>query len=269
MSWRSGLFVGVLVLLIAAGVAAHFSKQPGSVPKSAPLKSAEHQAPQPNEPARRPLAGVRLLEAGEGFHGAEVKARSGETWLGLYLTDNGSELRASTIKIKLVNDPIVDEDELSATGKSVSVDQPMEPLFLVKNAPGLRLGPVTTIFYAKPDEFFSLSEHSAMSLKLGMQSYQLKLVGSGLGADSILPRDPQLLLTDGVTTQVLCSLEGENSDIDWSLRWAGDLDGDGKMDLYADLNPHYNAIGRVLFLSSQAKPGQLVAKVAEFVTTGC
>lgn len=269
MKWRSGLFVGLMTLLVAAGVAAHFSKQQQRGSTLKPLKIAERQAQQPDVPVRKLFADVRLLETGEGFHGAEVKARSGEKWLGLYVTESGSELMESIIKIRLVNDPIVDEDELSATGKRVDVEYPTEPLLLVKNAPGVKPGPVTTIFYAKADEFFSLYKHSPVSLKLGTCSYQLKLVGSGPGADSILPRDPQLLLTDGEITQVLCTLEGEVSDIDWSLCWAGDLDGDGKVDLYADLRPHYNVSERVLFLSSQAKTGQLVAKVAEFVTTGC
>ncbi|MBI1760021.1 MAG: hypothetical protein HYR56_01160 [Acidobacteria bacterium] len=269
MHWQKVLFIGALTLLIAVGVAAHFGKQPEKGVILKPLQNAEHQVPPPSTLVRRPLTGVQLLETGEGFHGTEIKARNGEKWLGLFVMESGSKLMESTIKIQFVNDPIMDEDELSATGKSVSVEHPTEPLLLIKNVPGLKPGPVTTIFYAKPDEFFSLYTHSPVSLKLGTQSYQLKLIGTGPGVDSILPRDPQLLLTDGVITQVLCSLEGEVSDIDWDLKWAGDLDGDGKLDLYADLNSHYNMTARKLFLSSQAKPGQLVAEVAKFMTTGC
>jgi hypothetical protein len=266
MGWRSLIFVGLVLLLIAAGAVAHFRRL-GARVEPRQLESHENQTPHPIAAAPKPLLGVRLLETG-GFHGAEVKARSGEKWWGLYVTDSGSELLESSIKIKLVSDPIVD-DELSATGKEVSVDQPIKPLFLVKNMLGLKPGPVTTIFHIAPLEFYSLTEHPVTSLKLGVQTYQLKLVGRPPELDSILPRDPKLLLTDGVTTQVLYGLEGEMGDADWSLHWAGDLDGDGKLDLYAALNPHYNVSARKLFLSSQAKPGQLVREVAEFVTTGC
>src|SRR5262249_15257157 len=129
MNWRRLIFICLVPLLIAVGTVAHFRKL-GTRGAPQPLENREHQTPQPIVPARRPLVGVRVLETG-GFHGIEVKACSGEKWLSLYVTERSSELLESTIKIKLVNDPITD-DELSATGKEVSVDQPTEPLFLIK-----------------------------------------------------------------------------------------------------------------------------------------
>lgn len=260
------------MLLIVAGVAAHFRQRtaaPVPAPQPQPVTTAALPTPSASVQARRSFARLRLLETGAGFHGGEVKARNGEKWLGLFVAKSGSELRETTIKIRFVHDGIEDEDESQATGKTVSIDRPNEPLFLVRNAPDLKPGLVTTIFHRAPLDIFSLSKNPEVPLKLGAQSYQLKLTGRPPETDSILPHNPQLSLSDGTTTQVIFHLEGLTGDADWSLRWAGDLDGDGKLDLYAELNPHYNVIARKLFLSSFAKPGQLVAEVAEFVTTGC
>lgn len=54
-----------------------------------------------------------------------------------------------------------------------------------------------------------------------------------------------------------------------SLLWAGDLDGDGKLDLIMDTTDNYNVRNVTLFLSTKAKPGKLVEKVVSHESTGC
>lgn len=58
-------------------------------------------------------------------------------------------------------------------------------------------------------------------------------------------------------------------DCGWGIYWAGDLDGDGKLDLYLDLANHYNVGQYRLFLSSPAEKGKLVKEVANFRFVGC
>lgn len=78
-------------------------------------------------------AGVRLVETGD-FHGDEVSARSGETWLGLYVSGGRSALVPSVVKVRAVHDPVVDQEPTQMTGKAVSVKGKSEPLFLVSGA---------------------------------------------------------------------------------------------------------------------------------------
>jgi hypothetical protein len=214
---------------------------------------------------------ILLVETGEGFHGDEVKARNGEKWLGLYVTKRGAFLAESTLTVRRVVDPVIDEDERKPTGKSVSVDRREKPVFLVKNAVMLKQGQATTIYHGGREEPSSLTSKSLVTLKLGGQTYQLKVVSPKRllpEAEGLLPADAKLTLTSGSSTQTLYSLNNSSEDASWRLLWAGDLDGDGKLDLYLSVDG-YNFEERWLFLSSQAGPGQLVKGVAKFTTTGC
>src|SRR5690606_20276645 len=58
--------------------------------------------------------------------------------------------------------------------------------------------------------------------------------------------------------QVLRFLPDGCNDCAWTLIWAGDLDSDGRLDLFMDLTDHYNIIDRVLFLSGDAAADKLV-----------
>lgn len=82
-----------------------------------------------------------------------------------------------------------------------------------------------------------------------IEDYELWLQrGSGEGATR------QLLFKDTEVLQDECA----------SLRWAGDIDRDGKLDLIYNLGGHYTETRLALYLSSAAKPGELVGLVARW-----
>ena len=207
-----------------------------------------------------------LLEVGE-FHGEEVAAETGEQWLGLHISDKSSMLLNYAITVETVHDPITDQDH-EKTGKRVSVDLPLEPIFLVNSDWILQSGPVETLFEGNREWLHSISP---VKLKLAGSDYAIKIEGDE--GDKCwkdgLPKNAKLVITNGKASQVLYTLEECGSDPSWFLHWAGDLDKDGRLDLYVSVTQHYNISQRKLFLSSQADEGQLVAEVAEFVTSGC
>ena len=207
-----------------------------------------------------------LLEVGE-FHGDEVNAETGERWLGLHIADNGSTLLEYELAVDTVHDPLIDNDD-QKTGKKVSVNLPLEPMFLVNSDWILQSGPVETLFQGNNE---GLQSVSPLKLKLADSSYEIKIVGDEgekCWQDG-LPKNAKLVLTKGDSSQILYTLQECGNDPGWFLTWAGDLDKDGKLDLYVNVTQHYNVAERKLFLSSQAEEGQLVAEVAEFVTSGC
>lgn len=207
-----------------------------------------------------------LLEVGE-FHGEEVWVETGERWLGLHIDGHDSTLLEYELNVDTVHDPLVDEAD-QKTGKKVSVNLPLEPLFLVKSDWVLHGGPVKTIFKGNDE---GLQSKAPLALKLGQSNYELKITGNEgekCWQDG-LPKNAKLVLTDGKSSQVLYTLQECGNDPGWFLTWAGDLDKDGKLDLYVNVTQHYNVAERKLFLSSQAGEGELVFEAAEFVTSGC
>jgi hypothetical protein len=240
-----------------------------------PAPAAAKVAPQPareieeeeEEEYAPPVSRARLpeghlLEVGI-FHGDEVKAWTGEKWLGLFVT-KGSRSTLARAKLK------VERDTNETTEKIVSVKRRPKPVFLVKGASTMRPGPALTIFYQ--DEPVFLGHGTDMELKLGAKVYRLKVSGNGENSVEAITRDDaKLVLAAGGTEQALYDLGGKGGPMEayWHLVWAGDADGDGKLDLYVDVSSHYNVSIRKLFLSSQAEGGELVREEAEWGTVGC
>lgn len=207
---------------------------------------------------------IQLLETGE-FHGDEVGARTGERWLGLFPVADGFVLLPTTLSVDAVVDAVVDGDDTQKkSGKKVMVHRDSDPVFLVKGAAMLRPGPVVTIFRERK----SLGNAATIDLELKGKQYQLKVISQDPQPKDFLLQNTKLVLTLGRTSQTLISLK-EHTDAGWFLFWAGDIDRDGKLDLYLDLSNHYNVSRRVLLLSSQAGKEKLVKELARFETVGC
>jgi hypothetical protein len=196
-----------------------------------------------------------LLETGDTFIPEDVKAKDGETWLGLYVTKSGSSLIESKVSVKSV-----------AGGQaSVSVDKPDKPVFLVKGAAGLKPGLATTIYRGVDADrhvlvdINNLASRKPKQLKLGAQEYQLKVLVQKAPSTKL-----QLELVSGEQNQIIYTPKAVAGTAAWYLLWAGDADGDGKLDLYVELDRE-DTNEKKLFLSSQAKAGQFVNEAANFI----
>jgi hypothetical protein len=225
---------------------------------------------------------IRLLEIGYSYHGAEVKAKSGEVWLGLFHENDSYYLRPAELKIRRVYDQFFDgDDQRNKTGKDVFVAGENQPVYLLKNTGTIRPGKITTIFQglswieAMNDEesdlpiedmLTTLKMDFARNFELNGKQYQLKVVGAKNKEND---RIRALILESEGVRQVLHTIKEDGFYDVGHLYWIGDLDRDGKPDFYFDLFENYNMNNQVLFLSSQAEKGKLVKKVAYFYTSGC
>jgi hypothetical protein len=223
---------------------------------------------------------IQLIETGD-FHGDEMPAKSSNGWLGLYKVGKKIMLLESSVRVELVHDAVVDEDDENAkTGKRVSVNHSTEPIFLIKGAAMLKPGTVTTVLAGEKqlmgEEYLmrgkDLLNKTNFALKLANKEYNLKVIAKKRKANRLgIQEDAQLILTQGTTTQVLDVFGDDTEAMEpyWGVFWAGDLDNDGKLDLYIDVYWRYNTSQHILFLSSQAEQGKLVKSVAQIQTTGC
>lgn len=207
---------------------------------------------------------IRIIEAGE-FHNEEITAESGEMWLGLYTQGENYSLLPSVLTVETVHDAVVDAAD-EKTGKSVKILGQTKPIFLIKGDGFVQSRTVKTVFDGEKtigNNFDETYNFQSKSYRLYVETENPKNVKS-----ETVDETSRFILSDGKTKQIIYS-QKYCDDCSWSLRWAGDLDDDGKLDFYIDLSDHYNSSHRRLFLSSKAGNNELVKEVAEFVTVGC
>ncbi len=219
---------------------------------------------------------VQILTTGL-HHGDEVTAESGPDWWGIFPEGDGFTLQSAPVTITIVEDGLVD-DKGEATGKLVKVPQEAKPILLVRGIGELKEGRIWAVnteslprmLYPGQIEVIRLDDHpnrntlylaalgevrdEADCREVGIFNYQIKIFN-----DSDQNRKRQVVLT----------IPELQADATPRLVWAGDLDRDGKLDLLFDATYHYNVSLLVLYLSSAAKEGELVGRVAEWKTTGC
>jgi hypothetical protein len=99
--------------------------------------------------------------------------------------------------------------------------------------------------------------------------FLLRGVAAARSSPSLAGKPSRFEISDGSRTRVLNDWPDGFLDQMCSLRWADDLDGDGRLDLYMSLSNHYNVTEHTLLLSSHAKDGQVVGVAAVWRTTGC
>lgn len=204
---------------------------------------------------------LQVLETGD-FHGDEVHLTTRTGWMALIETHNHSVLRSVPIHTVREHDEVVDEDDLNAkSGRRIWIDGP-KPIFLIR---GLEASNPTTLGINRGGE----SMIGERTLSLGDRKYRLRFENphSPVDGNSVPGPGSSLVLESGGILQTLAHFENGGDRI--SIFWIGDLDGDGKLDLYLDISGHYNVANKVLFLSSRAKSGKLVQAVAVLTTSGC
>lgn len=216
-------------------------------------------------------AAPQLMLPGENFHGEEVPARNGESWLALVVADGKAKLQNATLVVEAVNDPVMDgEDE--KTGRSVKAPG-IEPLVFLRGMAALKPGDVA-VAIAEPTP---IDVTRPLELKLG--DTVLRIVSRCAdAADENGGIRCDVVLDDGTRAQTLFTNYGMREEGTGAItfgeavptvQFAGDLDHDGRVDLLIDTTDHYNLSRPTLFLSGAAKPGQQVAEVAQQSITGC
>jgi hypothetical protein len=199
------------------------------------------------------------------YHDGELNPTTGKTWLGLFPAKGGQfELREAKVTVSLVNDPIADNSPKEKTGRKVTVAGMAEPLVVVTGVSALKPGKVITSTVNKKERF-DVGE----KLKLNVGTKESTLAVSGLKKSAEWRIGYKIVLECGGIKQTIYDRKQVADSSFPSLLWAGDLDGDKKIDLIMDTTDNYNVRILTLFLSSKAKPGKLVEQVAAHISTGC
>lgn len=170
----------------------------------------------------------------------------GGSWLGLYKSGNRFSVKPCRISTKSTKTE-------AGTGTKVSISPP-GPIVAVKSPSPLRVGNVQTVFDGDLDEL--AASGATDDVRLGNRLYKLFIQKSTRDDD---PTE-HVVIRLGEKSQ---ALEGVPSRDSQAVRWAGDLDGDGKLDLYLAVSHHNYFEGRYLYLSSMAKKNELVGLLGD------
>ncbi|MCD4700229.1 MAG: hypothetical protein K8S24_00080 [Candidatus Aegiribacteria sp.] len=207
------------------------------------------------------------------FHGDNVTSgASGEIWFGVFETASGYEIRQAEMIVEDAIDPYLDRDGERTAKLIYAADAVIDPEYdwdyetdrwSSGDADRLMffLRPADSVFYEGP-----LYPVIVDSPDIPPDT-TIELGDSGL---LLVARQKGLFLVDGSTSQRLSDVYPNSCGESVSVIWAGDLDGDGRIDLVLDDQVHYAClVFYKLFLSGEAEPGKLVKEVASFVASSC
>jgi hypothetical protein len=195
-------------------------------------------------------SGIVLLgsDMADGFYGEEAPfGVSDAEWLGLVRTEDGYALSPANLEWHALENPE------GADGPTFELSADLaSPVALFSAVEALRVG---TVIAAEPTLMTLSASSPGLAVSLGPKTYQVAV-------ESDYPADCRatIKLSDGAAAQEL-SIEGTLGcgDPHFTIHWAGDLDGDGGLDLLATFSMKYSYHPRQLYLSSLAGSGQLVA----------
>jgi hypothetical protein len=202
------------------------------------------------------------------YHGDEVPYSSGPGWFALIQDGTSSRLVSVELKVDTAQDVIIDANEGPYTGKSISTQPSLPDVVLLLKGTVLRAGVVSVAAIVGEDDGLSPKKISLNDI-----SYSLRL---NADCDRIYNEKRQWNLSSGKVVQTIGELpvgRGDDgrffTDGTTVLRWAGDLDRDGKLDLVVEMSDYYNRGNTFVFLSSLAQKGRLVEEAGVFSITGC
>lgn len=213
--------------------------------------------------------GMRILRVGE-FHGDEVIANAADLeWMGLFKTEDGIYYLEKIKVITTAVHDIITDEEGEKTGVLVSVSNKDSCLLLMEPKPYLISGKIKMSIDTQTD----CIPRDEMDLELGEINYTLYTTEEIPAPDEENQNHIySVMLNDGGLNRFHTTklVQTEFWDDQFAtLCFAGDIDGDGMLDLILDTSNHYNMSRITLYLSSQAEQGYLVKPVGWHVITGC
>ena len=181
---------------------------------------------------------VELYRKGQKYYLSKAEYTIGKEWDEI-IGDSVSTLTSKRKVLLYIN------HLPSKMGKVKYIDLHIPPKFFVD---GVYLNPGTPLRFTFEGKHYELTTKEKVFTKHGNQSYE------------------GIILLNGKQIVRRTNLDK----VDFTLMFAGDIDGDGKLDLVFNLSGMFGEVYVALYLSSCALPGQLVRKVAEVVDDyGC
>lgn len=202
------------------------------------------------------------------FHGNETDFQNGQSvWA---FGEHGGEyvLERVTVSVGMREDPIADDDSTGIkTGKEIhisSLQKSLENIVLIDGMAGFSEGVLASAVLHQDCLNQANNAGGGCAIAFGSHTYNVDLLKRH-EADSEDPKNPYLFDIEVSQEQKNFVMEGIEKII-----WAGDMDGDGGLDMIVDDANHYNTwVGLRLYLSSHAKGQALFGLAGAVKGYGC
>ncbi|MCB0699151.1 MAG: hypothetical protein H6551_10140 [Chitinophagales bacterium] len=220
---------------------------------------------------KRKYDGLLLLT--RGYHGDEIlDVMKNASWMELYRKEGKAYLQNSKVKFETFFDGIVDEDSSEMTGVDVSSEH--EDAIFIANLNGLKQADVSLI------ELDTNVVLPGSNIMFEFNGAHYRFYASAYYHIKEDRKDPDYIAnyklylerdSAGVKTTQLVMARPFYAGLYLigSFFFVGDIDRDGKPDFVLETSNNYNGSNPTLFLSSYAKPGELVKAVAYHSSVGC
>jgi hypothetical protein len=209
-----------------------------------------------------------------GFHVAAEKVNPGSDWWGIFSDGKGFALQPTEVKVEAVSNPL-DGDDTVKSASMISLPDGSENIVLVRGLKSAAAGSLKSLELSKYKVILRPGASFELPALPGDSNDALRISASGTEVVTTTKNSSRtqharyelhlsLVRGDQTVTQLLATLPEFESEYGPSLRWAGDLDRDGKLDLLYDLCTDEVSTDLALFLSSAAREGEIVGLVARW-----
>lgn len=207
------------------------------------------------------------------FHADEVWDNvAKEKWLGLFWSKAGCYLAETKLKTKRVYDAIIDEEETKKTGWDVQTVNKDSAIILIEALSYLTPHKVQEVILNKAQIF----PGDTLRINYKGINYEIFATGGkkrGQGDSELFDVwNYKLYLTatfNGAQHKSLLVAQPNFDDQMINLIFAGDIDGDGILDLIIDTSRHYNVTSPTIYLSRPADSGEIVKPMGAHISMGC
>lgn len=211
---------------------------------------------------------ARILTTGS-FHADEVQNTDAKkNWMGIFKSDSGYYLAAANIQLERTNDAVVDEDG-EKTGWEVKTDHPDSVILLIGGLDFLRERPVPEVSLSRDQ----LQPGDSLAFQFSGVSYVLHATGDKTSSNGESQVENYKLylsaIKEGHRTTELLTAQPNFDDNMIKILFAGDIDGDGQLDLLIDTSWHYNVTAPTLYLSKPSETGHLLKVTGKHSSVGC